>query len=89
MCRSRCSRSAVVAFDDEPRRARAMDVLDVDPCLTSILLRCSVLCTKVVVASDCSIGATTLVATGALLPLVHDLVECGIVENFRSYSMSF
>ena len=37
-------------------------------------------CTKVVVASDCSIVASIFVATGALLPLVHDLVECGIVK---------
>ena len=36
--------------------------------------------TKVVVARDCSIGASFFVATGALLPLVHDLLECGIVE---------
>ena len=36
---------------------------------------------EVVVASQCKIGATTLVATGGLLPFAHDLVVCGIVEN--------
>ena len=46
-----------------------------------ILFRCPVLRAEVVVASQCKIGATTLVATGGLLPFAHHLVVCGIVEN--------